>query len=102
MNQDFAATLIQILPLLLLVVGCYFLLIRPQQKKDKAVKKMLSELKVGDRITTIGGFYATITAIKGDVVTITLGAEKVTAKIARWAIRGLDDTPVSQENDQLI
>ena len=102
MPSNISTTLIQVLPLVLIVVVFYFLLIRPQQKKDKAVKQMLSELKVGDRITTIGGFYATITAIKGDVITVAMGPEKTEMKIARWAIRGLDDTPANEENDQLI
>ena len=39
----------------------YFLLIRPQRKKDKKVKDMLAALKTGDRVCTIGGIYGTIT-----------------------------------------
>ena len=64
MPQEIATILVQILPLVLIFVVFYFLLIRPQRKKDKEVKNMLANLKVGDRITTIGGFYATIAAIK--------------------------------------
>ena len=75
----------------------YFLLIRPQRKKDKAVKKMLDALKPGDRICTIGGLYGTISAIKDQDVTITLGAQQNTVVIARWAIRSVEDAPL--END---
>ena len=65
----------------------YFLLIRPQRKKDKQVKNMLAALKVGDRICTIGGLYGTIAALKDDTVTLTMGSLQNTIVIARWAIR---------------
>ena len=75
----------------------YFLLIRPQRKKDKQVKDMLSALKVGDRICTIGGLYGTIAALKDDTVTLTLGSLQNTIVIARWAIRSVEN--VALEND---
>ena len=75
----------------------YFLLIRPQRKKDKAVKDMLSALKKGDRICTIGGIYGTIVEIKEDTLTIAVGAQKTQMVIARWAIRSVEDAPL--END---
>ena len=84
MPQEIATILVQILPLVLIFVVFYFLLIRPQRKKDKEVKNMLANLKVGDRITTIGGFYATIAAIKDDVITISFGPDSTKAMIARW------------------
>ena len=75
----------------------YFLLIRPQRKKDKQVKDMLSALKVGDRICTIGGLYGTIAALKDDSVTLTMGSLQNTLVIARWAIRSVEN--VALEND---
>jgi preprotein translocase subunit YajC len=75
----------------------YFLLIRPQRKKDKQVKNMLAALKVGDRICTIGGLYGTIAALKDDTVTLTLGSLQNTVVIARWAIRSVEN--VALEND---
>ncbi len=99
MPENVSTILVQILPLLLLVVVFYFLLIRPQRKKDKQVKDMLANLKVGDRITTIGGFYATIAGIKDDVITIKFGPDSTVAMIARWAIRSLEETPKDAEND---
>ena len=75
----------------------YFLMIRPQRKKDKAVKNMLAALKVGDRICTIGGFYGTIAALKEDTVTLKLGSLENTVVIARWAIRSVEN--VKTEND---
>ena len=75
----------------------YFLLIRPQRKKDKQVKDMLSALKVGDRICTIGGLYGTIAALKDDTVTLTMGSLQNTIVIARWAVRSVEN--VATEND---
>ena len=49
------ALLTTFLPLVLIFVVFYFMLIRPQRKKDKQVKEMLNNLKAGDRICTIGG-----------------------------------------------
>ena len=54
-----------ILPLVLMFVVFYFLLIRPQKKKDKKVKEMLAALKNGDRVCTIGGIYGTIDLHQG-------------------------------------
>ena len=75
----------------------YFLLIRPQRKKDKQVKDMLAALKVGDRICTIGGLYGTIAALKDDTVTLTMGSLQNTIVIARWAVRSVEN--VATEND---
>ncbi len=84
--------------MVVMVAVFYFLLIRPQRKKDKAVKDMLSALKVGDRICTIGGIYGTITAMKNDTITLAIGGDKAPVVIARWAIRSVEDAPL--ENDQ--
>ncbi|AOH55904.1 MULTISPECIES: preprotein translocase subunit YajC [Bacillaceae] len=53
----------QILPLILMFVLFYFLLIRPQQKRQKATQSMQSSLKKGDKVATIGGMHGTIDAI---------------------------------------
>ena len=80
-----------------MVAVFYFLLIRPQKKKEKAAKQMMDSLKNGDRICTIGGLYGTISAIKDDTVTITLGAQQNTVVIAKWAVRSVEGAPL--END---
>ena len=92
-----ASAFTPIIFMVLIIVVFYFVLIRPQQKKDKAVKKMLSELKAGDRITTIGGIFGRIKSIKDEVITIEIGSEKSEMIIARWAIRSVEEGPA--END---
>ena len=94
---DLASTLVTLVPLLLMIVVFYFLLIRPQKKKDKQVKDMLAALKPGDRVTTIGGIYGTITAIREDLITLAVGQTKTEMVFARWAIRNVEE--VSIEND---
>lgn len=86
-----------IVPLLLMGVVFYFFLIRPQRKKDKAVKNMLDALKNGDRVCTIGGIYGTIDRLKDDTVTILVGPEKTKLIMAKWAIRSVENAQV--END---
>ncbi|MBF8982134.1 preprotein translocase subunit YajC [Lutibacter sp. B2] len=64
----------------------YFLIIRPQKKREKTVKDMRDNLKVGNRIVTIGGIHGSVSKIKDDLVTIEVGTDKVNLKIARWAV----------------
>jgi preprotein translocase subunit YajC len=60
---------VSIWPLLLMFAIFYFLLIRPQQKRQKAVQKMQSELKKGDKVVTIGGMHGIVDSIdEGQVV----------------------------------
>ena len=59
-----------LMPLILIFFVFYFLLILPQQKKQKLHKKMLDELKEGDRIVTVGGAMGAVSKIKDDVITI--------------------------------
>ena len=93
-----SSTISTIVIMVIMVAVFYFLLIRPQRKKDKAVKNMLNSLKVGDRICTIGGIYGTITAMKDDTITLVMGGQQNPVVIARWAIRSVEDAPA--ENDQ--
>jgi preprotein translocase subunit YajC len=72
-------------PILLMVVIFYFLLIRPQKKAQKRRKELLDNLKVGQRVMTIGGIYGKVTAIKDKVVTLEI-AEHVNIEISRAAV----------------
>ena len=99
---DTASMLATFIPLILMIVVFYFLLIRPQRKKDKAVKDMLAALKPGDRICTIGGIYGTIVKIKDDVLTVEVGEQKTQLVFARWAIRNVEQLSVTNDSEQLI
>ena len=70
------------MPLILMFVIFYFLLIRPQQRKQKLHREMLSNLKKGDQIITSGGLYGKVTGISDTVVTVEI-ADRVRVKLAR-------------------
>ena len=90
-----------ILPLVLMFVVFYFLLIRPQKKKDKKVKEMLAALKNGDRVCTIGGIYGTITSIKDDTIELSVGRDNVKLVFARWAIRNVEEVAIENDSEVL-
>lgn len=73
-------------PLILLIVIMYFLLIRPQKKREREVNTMRSNLKVGDEIITIGGICGKIVKTKEESLVIQVGAERVKFEVMRWAI----------------
>ncbi|WP_047984024.1 preprotein translocase subunit YajC [Ornithinibacillus californiensis] len=62
-----------LIPLIAMFVIFYFLLIRPQQKRQKQVRQMQSELKKGDTVVTIGGFHGVIHAIDENTVVLQAG-----------------------------
>jgi preprotein translocase subunit YajC len=78
---------VQILPLILIFVVMYFILIRPQKKKDKETQKMRSNVQIGDEITTIGGIVGIIVSIKEDVIVIETAGERNKIRLKRWAIQ---------------
>ena len=101
-GATFIAYALQLVPLILVFVVFYFVLIRPQRKKDKEAKAMLDNLKVGDRICTIGGIYGTIVKIKDDVLTVEVGEQKTQLVFARWAIRNVEQLSVTNDSEQLV
>ena len=100
------AGLAEMIPSIVMMVGMlvvfYFMLIRPQKKKDKAVKDMLAALKVSDRVCTIGGIYGTVIGLKDDTVTLAVGAQKTSRVFARWAIRSVEDAPLENDSEALV
>ena len=77
--------LIGFLPLIIIFGIFYFLLILPQQRKQKSHQTMLESLKRGDRVVTIGGIFGKIVNIKGDIITVEI-ANQVRVEVARSGI----------------
>lgn len=95
--------MISMIVMLVVMFGAmYLFMIRPQKKKEKAVKNMLDALKPGDRICTIGGLYGTVSSLKDDTVTITLGSQQNSVVIARWAVRSVEDAPLENDTEPEI
>lgn len=78
-------TLLQFLPLIVLVVIFYFLLIRPQMKRTKEHKKMISNLSKGDEVVTTGGMVGRIAGMDENFMEVEI-ADGVQIKIQRQAV----------------
>ena len=83
-------------PLILMFVIFYFLLIRPQQKRTKEHRQMLSNLKKGDRIVTSGGIHGRITGMDDVTLTVEI-ADKVRVKVARGNVANLAQTATQNQ-----
>jgi preprotein translocase subunit YajC len=88
-----------LIPLVLMFVIFYFLLIRPQQKKVKKHREMLSSLKKGDQILTSGGIYGKIVGLTDTIATVEI-ADKVRVKVSRANIGDLVQTVQGGNQEQ--
>ncbi len=75
-----------ILMLVLMIAIFYFMLIRPENKRKKEAEAMRNALKVGDKITTIGGIVGKVVDIKEDKFVVESGADQVRIELAKWAL----------------
>lgn len=75
----------QFLPIILIFIVFYFLILFPQQRKQKRHAEMLKGLQKGNRVVTSGGLHGVITGIKEDIVTIEI-AKKVNVEIEKSSI----------------
>lgn len=64
----------------------YFLLIRPQKKKDKELKQMRDSINVGDKVVTIGGLCATVAKVEEERVVLEVGPNRTKMPFEKWAI----------------
>ena len=83
----------QFIPLILIFVIFYFFLIRPQQKKIKDLKNMVSTLKRGDDVITSGGIVGKIEKVYDDDKIDLIISESVTIKVIKSTIQSLLTTP---------
>ena len=84
--------------MIVMMVVLLLVMIIPQRKRDKKIKDMLSSIKVGDRVRTIGGIYGTVTNIKDD--TISVGPDKARLVFARGAIANVEDVAVENTMEE--
>ena len=85
----------------LILVVFYFILIRPQKKKEKALKDMISSLKVGDEVASIGGIHGKINRVKDNLFILEtgVGTTKSYVNIEKSAIARLISEGTSKESD---
>jgi preprotein translocase subunit YajC len=92
-----AGGLIQLLPIFLIVGVFYFLLIRPQQKRQRELQETIAGLKIGDRVVTTGGVIGVIKSVR-DTSFLILSAEKTMLEIARSAVAGVDEERIQKSS----
>ena len=72
--------------MVIMIAIFYFMLIRPENKRNKEAEQMRSAVKTGDKITTIGGIIGTVVSVKDDKFVMETGADQVRIEFAKWAI----------------
>ena len=80
------SSMFSILILVLLFAVMYFLMIRPQKKREKETKAMRASLAVGDEIVTIGGLCCKVVKTKDESIVVQVGPDKVKMEFMRWAV----------------
>ena len=84
-------------PLVAIFAIFYFLLIMPQQKRQKKWQEMLSNLKTGDKVVTSGGIAGTIVALRDESVHLRVPPDNLRLEFARSAVvQVVQDTPVTK------
>jgi len=81
--------LLGLLPIVLIIAVFYFLIIRPQNKKQKETQRMLADLKKGDRVVTIGGIHGTVQSLKDGSVILKVD-EDCKIEFSRGAISSME------------
>lgn len=82
-------SLVTVLPLAFIFVIFYFLLIRPQQKKQKEWNQMLTTIKNGDQVVTSGGMRGTVVSVKDDAFIIQVAPDRLRVEIVKSGIVSL-------------
>jgi len=95
------SSLFSFLPLIAIVAIFYFLILRPQNKKQKETQKMLSALKKGDRVVTIGGIHGIIQSVKESTVIIKVD-ENTKLEFNRSAVSSVSSQAKEEEEDKKI
>ena len=90
MDSNVMSSLTMFIPLLGVFVIMYFLIIRPQNKKEKQATAMRNSIEVGDGVTTIGGIVGRVASIKEDTFVLETGSDRVKMRFKRWAIQEVE------------
>jgi preprotein translocase subunit YajC len=77
--------------LVLIFAVMYFVMIRPQRKKQKEVETMRAGVKSGDRVTTIGGLRGRVVRVTDDSMMIEVGPDRVRMEFMKWAVSKVED-----------
>ena len=96
---DTGSILSMLAPFVLLFVVMYFLMIRPQKKKEKALKEQLSNMRIGDKIMTIGGIVGRIASMSDDEVTIYTSVANTMMTFKKSAVSAVNQPTAEPESN---
>lgn len=86
-------------PMLALLAVFYFMLIRPENKRKKEAEQLRSNIKNGDKITTIGGIMGTVVDVKSESFVIETSADQVRIEFAKWALSTNDSAAAAAKEE---
>jgi preprotein translocase subunit YajC len=93
--------MLSILPFILIMLILYFLMIRPQSKRQKEKRLMIEAIKNGDRIVTIGGIHGTVVGLKNQGKIVVIKVDKNTnLTVVKSSIAGLAES-VTEEDTKI-
>lgn len=72
--------------LVIMFLALYFVMIRPQQKKEKKDNEMRKNIQIGDEVVTAGGIVGIVTKLEDETLVIETGGDRSKLRIKRWAI----------------
>ena len=91
MPQQQLGTLYPFVMMIIVFAFFYFFAIRPQKKREREVNAMRAALKVGDRVTTIGGIRGKVIKVNDEFVTIEVGNTRTRLEMTKWAVGTVDN-----------
>jgi preprotein translocase subunit YajC len=94
-----ASPLGMLVPMAAIFLIFYFLLIRPQQKKQRDQEKMLQGIEKGDNVVTAGGLHGRVSGVTDDVLTLDIGGvkgERMRVKVSRARVEGVTKSSKSE------
>lgn len=97
--QDLQGLLITFAPMVIVLIVFYFLLIRPQKKRQEEIQTMRDALTVGDKVLTIGGIRGEVKKITDDIIILETSQEKTRLEFTKSAIAQVLDTEISVEEE---
>lgn len=86
-----------IIMLVLMGVAMYFLMYRPQKKKEKQQADLRNSIEIGDEITTIGGIVGRVVSIKEDTFVLETAGDRSRMRFKRWAIQDVGKLSLDSE-----
>jgi len=87
--------------LILIIAVMYFLMIRPQKKKQKETENMRNNLHAGDEIVTIGGLRGKIVKEEDDYIVVQAGADKLKLDMMKWSVSKVTERNAETEENSM-